>query len=186
MAFKYDTDVLDCLAASGRCLGAYEISGILSEAHKHPVRAVSVYRCLARLVADGLALRVVSQNAFIASSRAGCADRGGLLVISCPVCKAYVAKRTAHGLRIGAAAESAGFRPSTVYLEAIGKCRRCRSRERAEDGRRRPIVRPEPRGLDAVAGRMSQAGRSLDCDILDAVGATRLSDLARAGERSCS
>lgn len=154
-AFKYDTDVLDCLAASRRCLSAYEISRSLSAAHKHPVRAVSVYRCLARLVADGLALKLVSQNAFIARTKAGPADVGGLLVITCHICKAYEIERTAYGRRIGAAAEDAGFRPSTVHLEIIGQCARCRSCEREGEGRQMVTNLAEPNGSIALASRHS-------------------------------
>ena len=154
-AFKYDTDVLDCLAASRRCLSAYEISKALSAAHKHPVRAVSVYRCLARLVAHGLALKVVSQNAFIASTKAAPANAGGLLVITCDICKAYEIKRTAYGPRISAAAEDAGFRPSTVHLEIIGQCARCRSCEREGEARQIVTNLAVPNDPVALASRHS-------------------------------
>lgn len=154
-AFKYDTDVLDCLAASGKCLSAYEISRALSAAHKHPVRAVSIYRCLARLVADGLALKVVSQNAFIARTKAGPADGCGLLVITCHICKAYELQSTAYGSRISAAAERAGFRTSTVHLEVIGQCARCRSSERVEEGPRKVTILAPPSEPLALPSRQS-------------------------------
>jgi Fe2+ or Zn2+ uptake regulation protein len=128
--FKHDKDVLDALSASDRCLSAYEIAEVLSRGGPDPIRANSVYRCLERLIANGYAMKIVSQNAFLATPRRVTAHERALLVVTCSRCRCYHVQPTTHGTVVLAAARRQGFQPSKMHLEVVGLCASCEAHQK--------------------------------------------------------
>ena len=127
MPFKFDQQVLDCLAGTSRCLSAYDIARALSEFHPVPIRAASIYRCLERLIAKNLVRKVVSQSAFVAVPANVQSDDLELLVVTCSSCRRSEVHATAYARTVLAAARSRGFCPTELHLEAIGTCPACAS-----------------------------------------------------------
>jgi Fur family zinc uptake transcriptional regulator len=117
--------VLEALAANHAPLGAYDIVERLKGAGEG-APAMSVYRALDFLVAEGLAHRIESKNAFLA-----CAHGHGsgeiVLFLLCERC-GTVAEVTssAVGRDVAQAARAVGFSTHTPVLEINGLCERCR------------------------------------------------------------
>jgi len=117
--------VLEIMAGSHSPLGAYDIVEKLKKA-KEPAPAMSVYRALEFLVAEGLAHRIESKNAFLACTHGHDTDDIVLFML-CERC-GTVAEVTSNtlGRDLAQAAKSASFSPKAPVLEVSGLCGRCR------------------------------------------------------------
>jgi Fur family zinc uptake transcriptional regulator len=119
--------VLEILAASHAPLGAYDIVEKLKKS-KEPAPAMSVYRVLDFLLAEGLAHRIESKNAFLACTHGH--DSGDIvLFMLCDRC-GTVAEVTSNALGrdLTQAAKSVSFSPKAPVLEVSGLCARCMDR----------------------------------------------------------
>ncbi len=117
--------VLESLAGSHAPIGAYEIVERLAKAGE-PAPPMSVYRALDFLVAERLAHRIESKNAYLACNHGH--DGGEVVMfLMCERCGtvAEVASR-AVGRDLGEAARSIGFDSRTQVLEIAGLCENCR------------------------------------------------------------
>ena len=112
------------LAAHDRPVSAYDIADNLSAARGKRVAPNSIYRILDLFVANNLALRVESANAFLANSHPGCAHDCVFLV--CDDCGGAdhvddeEVSRTVRAL-----AEERRFRAERPVIEIRGLCRAC-------------------------------------------------------------
>jgi Fur family zinc uptake transcriptional regulator len=124
--------VLETLAGSHAPLGAYEIVEKLKKTKEAP--AMSVYRALEFLQAEGLVHRIESKNAFLACTH-GHDSADIVLFMLCEQC-GTVAEVTsgALGRELAQAAKSASFSPKAPVLEVSGLCARCRERRTRKAG----------------------------------------------------
>jgi len=116
--------VLEALADSHVPLGAYEIVDRLGTSGERPP-PMSVYRTLDFLVAEGLAHRVESRNAYIACGHEHDPDDVVVFLI-CDAC-GQTAEVGSHavGRDLAWAARAAGFTPRASVIEIPGECARC-------------------------------------------------------------
>ncbi len=118
-------NVMELLASSHVPLGAYEIVEQLS-VRGEPSPPMSVYRVLDFLVAEGLAHRIESRNAFLACGHPHGTDD----VVVFLICERCGATREVGSHAIGRdlswAARAAGFEPRQRVLEVAGTCTKCR------------------------------------------------------------
>ncbi|WAC29531.1 Fur family transcriptional regulator [Ancylobacter sp. SL191] len=117
--------VLEQLADSHVPLGAYELVERLGIAGDKPP-PMSVYRALDFLVAQGLAHRIESRNAYLACGRAHGPD-DVIVFLICESC-GLTSEVASHaiGRDLAWATRAAGFAPRTPVLEIAGTCARCR------------------------------------------------------------
>ena len=116
--------VFDALAGFGRPASAYDIAEAVSRAQDRRVAPNSVYRILDLFVANNLALRVESANAYIANAHPGCLHDCIFLV--CDDCGGTTHlddDRLSHSVR--RAARDAGFTPERPVIEVRGRCAAC-------------------------------------------------------------
>jgi Fur family zinc uptake transcriptional regulator len=118
--------VLEALAESHTPLGAYEIAERLKQGGDG-APAMSVYRALDFLVAEGLAHRIESRSAFLACS-SGHDSEEVVVFLLCERCSA-VAEVTsgAVGRDLARAAGAVGFEAHAPVLEIKGLCELCRT-----------------------------------------------------------
>lgn len=120
--------VVEILAASHVPLGAYEIVERLgAEGERSP--PMSIYRVLDFLVAEGLAHRIESRNAFLVC---GHHHKTGDVAVFLICDKCGAAREVAShaiGRDLAWAARAAGFEPRQRVLEVAGLCRPCQSGE---------------------------------------------------------
>lgn len=119
--------VLETLAQSHAMLGAYDIVEKLKKA-REPAPAMSVYRALDFLVAEGLAHRIESKNAFLACTHGHDGDDAVLFMLCerCGVVAEVIS--SALGRDLSQVARSVGFSPKMRVLEISGLCQNCRER----------------------------------------------------------
>jgi Fur family zinc uptake transcriptional regulator len=121
-------NVMRTLAASHVPLGAYEIVERLGQDGEN-VPPMSVYRVLDFLVAEGLAHRIESRNAFLACGHAH--EQGDVVVFliceGCGLTKEVASH--AVGRDLAWAARAVGFSPRQRVLEIAGMCARCQEME---------------------------------------------------------
>lgn len=112
------------LARHERPVSAYDIADNLSAARGKRVAPNSVYRILDVFVANNLAMRVESSNAYLANSHPGCEHDCIFLV--CDECgeAAHVDDETVSRAVRALAAER-NFRPERPVLEIRGVCEAC-------------------------------------------------------------
>jgi Fur family transcriptional regulator, zinc uptake regulator len=120
--------VLQTLAESHSPLGAYEIVERLKKT-REPVPAMSVYRALDFLLAEGLAHRIESKNAFLACIHGHESDEIVLFLL-CERCK-RVAEVTSSvlGRNLAQAARGIGFSTRAPVVEITGLCNACKKSE---------------------------------------------------------
>ncbi|MCJ8144855.1 transcriptional repressor [Ancylobacter sp. A5.8] len=116
--------VLEALADSHVPLGAYELVERLGASGDKPA-PMSVYRALDFLVAEGLAHRIESRNAFMACGRAHGRD-DVIVFLICERC-GLTSEVASHavGRDLAWATRAAGFTPRTPVIEIAGTCARC-------------------------------------------------------------
>ena len=117
-------NVMKALAESHVPLGAYEIVQKLSTAGD-PAPPMSVYRVLDFLVAEGLAHRIESRNAFLACPGGHGVHPQAVFMIceTCGVVSETVSPQVEAGLM--ALARDHGFRPKGRVVELTGCCGTC-------------------------------------------------------------
>jgi Fur family transcriptional regulator, zinc uptake regulator len=116
--------IFDALAAFDKPASAYDIAEAVSRKRARRVAANSVYRILDLFVANNLALRVESANAYLANAHPDCVHDCIFLV--CDDCgqTAHIDDdKIATGVR--AAATGAGFTPVRPVIEVRGHCAEC-------------------------------------------------------------
>lgn len=122
-------NVMRILAESHVPLGAYEIVERLAR-EGESVPPMSVYRVLDFLVAERLAHRIESRNAFLACDHAHEAKDGADEVVVFLICeRCGLTKEVAShavGRDLAWAARASGFTPRQRVLEIAGLCARCR------------------------------------------------------------
>lgn len=118
-------NVMRALAASHIPLGAYDIVERL-HAGGDSTPPMSVYRALDFLVAEGLAHRIESRNAFLACAQPHEGDEVVVFLIcdSCGLTREVASH--AVGRDLAWAARAAGFTPRQRVLEVAGQCAHCR------------------------------------------------------------
>ena len=124
-------NVMRTLAQSHVPLGAYEIVDRLAR-DGESVPPMSVYRVLDFLVAERLAHRIESRNAFLACAHAHEADEVVVFLIceQCGLTKEVASH--AVGRDLAWAARASGFTPRQRVLEIAGLCVRCREAAAAQ------------------------------------------------------
>ena len=123
---EIDAIVLDLLRQANGPLSAYEIAAYAIQ-HGHMIVPNQVYRTLARLIDEGLALKIKSLSAFIA--RSGPAD----LIMICDDCRAYAfleAPKIVSDLQ--SLARARGFIAFDPLIEVSGFCDGCSTGRNAQ------------------------------------------------------
>ena len=112
------------LARHERPVSAYDIADNLSKARGKRVAPNSVYRILDLFVANNLALRVESSNAYLANTHPGCEHDCIFLV--CDECgEATHIDSEEVSRTVRALAAERKFKPERPVLEIRGLCRAC-------------------------------------------------------------
>jgi Fur family zinc uptake transcriptional regulator len=116
--------VFDALAAFDKPASAYDVTDAVSTAQGRRVAANSVYRILDLFVANNVATRVESANAYLANAHPGCLHDCIFLV--CDACgRATHVDDDQLTARIRATATASGFRPEKPVIEVRGRCAAC-------------------------------------------------------------
>ena len=116
--------VFAALADFDRPASAYDVTDAVSTAAGRRVAANSVYRILDLFVANNVAMRVESSNAYVANAHPDCLHDCIFLVCdSCGRTTHIDDDKLAAGVR--AAASATGFRPIRPILEVQGRCTDC-------------------------------------------------------------
>ena len=119
--------VLEALLASHVPASAYDVIDRLGETGRRPA-PISVYRALEFLVANNLAHRIESKNAYIACDRGADCEPGATLFLICDNCGAAAeASSDALGAIVNSETRKRGFSPRLRVLEVRGLCARCRA-----------------------------------------------------------
>lgn len=116
--------VFDALARFDRPVSAYDVTDAVSAAAQRRIAANSVYRILDLFVANNVASRVESANAFIANVHPDCPHDCIFLV--CDRCgrATHVDDDRITG-DVRDAARAAGFQPVRPVIEVRGICAEC-------------------------------------------------------------
>lgn len=116
--------VFEELARHERPASAYDIADNLSAARGRRVAPNSVYRILDLFVANNLAMRVESANAFLANTHPGCEHDCIFLV--CDECgEATHVDDDAVSRGVRAVAKASGFATRRPIIEVRGLCEAC-------------------------------------------------------------
>lgn len=120
------SNVFEILARAGQPMSAYEVAERLSGVMGRRIAPNSVYRILDLFVARNLALRVESQNAFLANDHPGCVhDCIFLICDTCGLTTHMDDDQTAKAVR--RAASKGGFQAARPIIEVRGKCADCKA-----------------------------------------------------------
>ena len=112
------------LASHDRPASAYDIADNLSKARGKRVAPNSIYRILDLFVANNLALRVESSNAFLANTHPGCEHDCIFLV--CDECgDADHVDDEEISSKVRDLAETRGFKAERPVIEIRGLCKGC-------------------------------------------------------------
>lgn len=117
-------EVFRALAAIEGPASAYDVAESVSAARGKRVAPNSVYRILDLFVANNVAKRVETQNAYIANAHPECVH--DCIFLICDDCGSITHlddDALAAGMR--ARAEKTGFQPETPVMEVRGHCRDC-------------------------------------------------------------
>lgn len=118
-------EVFDALAEHASPASAYDIADAVSARRGKRIAPNSVYRILDLFVANNLALRVESSNAYLANNHPGCLHDCIFLV--CDECgEATHIDDDALTSSVRGLAERANFKPERPVIEIRGRCAECR------------------------------------------------------------
>lgn len=118
------SDIFDVLAGYEKPASAYDIADLVSKKRGKRVAPNSVYRILDLFVANNLANRVESANAYLVNTHPGCVhDCIFLICDSCGTAKHIDDDKLSGSVR--AAAEHAGFAEVRPVIEVRGVCADC-------------------------------------------------------------
>lgn len=117
-------DIFSVLATFDKPASAYDIADLVSQKRGKRVAPNSVYRILDLFVANNLASRVESANAYLANAHPGCLHDCIFLV--CRKCgeTTHVDNDSVTGQVRGVAA-SEGFQADRPVIEVLGTCAKC-------------------------------------------------------------
>jgi Fur family zinc uptake transcriptional regulator len=117
--------VLAALCSSHKPLGAYELADMLAP-NARRMAPITVYRALDFLMEQGLAHRLASRNAYIATV----GSDGGQETVAYLICEACGGVEEASSAAFAGAMSDllsrAGFEPAAKVLEVAGRCPHCR------------------------------------------------------------
>ena len=118
-------DIFAVLAAEEKPASAYDIADKVSQKRGKRVAPNSVYRILDLFVANNLAQRVESANAYIANAHPGCVHDCIFLV--CKQCgeATHIDDDSLAG-KVRGMAEHVGFAAERPVIEVLGLCAKCR------------------------------------------------------------
>ena len=118
------SDIFEVLAAEEKPSSAYDIADKVSQRRGKRVAPNSVYRILDLFVANNLAQRVESANAYIANAHPGCLHDCIFLV--CRSCgeATHIDDDALTGQVRGVAAHE-GFHTERPVIEVLGTCAKC-------------------------------------------------------------
>ena len=118
--------VLETLQATRGALGAYDLADALADEQGRRLAPITIYRALDFLIAQGLAHRLASRNAYLACSH----DHAPEELVAFLICEGCgeVEEQSAPGLAGALSQVLAGarFDPHLKVLEVAGRCARCR------------------------------------------------------------
>ena len=116
--------IFDALAGFSRPASAYDIADLVSTARGKRVAPNSVYRILDLFVANNLAMRVESANAYLANSHPGCEHDCIFLV--CDTCgEATHVDDDSLSQQVRQVARTEGFKSIRPVIEVRGICQKC-------------------------------------------------------------
>ena len=116
--------IFEALAGFSRPASAYDIAELVSAARSKRVAANSVYRILDLFVANNLAMRVESANAYLANSHPGCEHDCIFLV--CDTCgEATHVDDDSLSQQVRQVAKAEGFKSIRPVIEVRGICQKC-------------------------------------------------------------
>ena len=116
--------VFSALAGFEKPASAYDVTDAVSTAQGRRVAANSVYRILDLFVANNVAMRVESANAYLANAHPDCLHDCIFLV--CDGCgRATHVDDDQLSARIRETARATGFRPEKPVIEVRGRCADC-------------------------------------------------------------
>jgi Fur family zinc uptake transcriptional regulator len=125
-------DVLAVLYSTHRPLGAYDIADQLAGQGHRRLAPITVYRALEFLMAEGLAHRLASRNAFVACPHRH-APEDLVAFLICEACGGVDEMSSAPlGRALSSLLEAERFEPHLQVLEISGRCSHCRDPGRAE------------------------------------------------------
>jgi Fur family transcriptional regulator, zinc uptake regulator len=118
-------NVLEVLYTSQKPLGAYELADLLSP-NARRMAPITVYRALDFLIEQGLAHRLASQNAYVATVQGDSHENSAFLI--CEDC-GDVSEATSPEFAdtVSDLLSQKGFRPRAKVLEITGRCAHCQS-----------------------------------------------------------
>ena len=116
--------VLKALHAAERPIGAYDLASGLAPQGRS-MAPITVYRALDFLIEQGLAHRLASLNAYIASSQVS-SSLGSIAFLICEGC-GHVSKVSSPELSeaLSRLYKSRAFAPQSKVLELTGRCAHC-------------------------------------------------------------
>lgn len=118
--------VFAALAGFDRPASAYDVTEAVSAAQGRRIAANSVYRILDLFVANNVAMRVESANAYLANAHPDCLHDCIFLV--CDACgRATHVDDDQLSAHIRETARATGFRPEKPVIEVRGQCSACAS-----------------------------------------------------------
>ena len=124
--------VFDALAKGGRPVSAYDVADRVSASAGRRIAANSVYRILDLFVANNLAKRIESRNAYVVNVHPSCSHDCIFLVCEhCGHIDHMDDDRLANSMR--ERAMTAGFTPRRPVLELMGLCSACNAAPAAEN-----------------------------------------------------
>ncbi|MFK4793086.1 Fur family transcriptional regulator [Sphingobium sp. ZW T5_29] len=116
--------IFDALAAEEKPASAYDIADNVSKARGKRVAPNSVYRILDLFVANNIAMRVESANAYIANAHPGC--HHDCIFLVCRNCKeATHVDDDVVTREVRSVAEQEGFHTERPVIEILGTCAKC-------------------------------------------------------------
>lgn len=116
--------VFDVLVGQSRPASAYDIAETLSRREDRRVAANSIYRILDLFVANNLALKIESANAYVANPHPGCVH--DCIFLLCDACHGTThIDQDAVAAGVRKAARAAGFAPERTVIEVRGTCDGC-------------------------------------------------------------
>lgn len=116
--------VFSALSSFERPASAYDVTEAVSTAQGRRVAANSVYRILDLFVANNVATRVESANAYLANAHPGC--RHDCIFLVCDGCgRATHVDDDQLSAHIRDTARANGFRPEKPVIEVRGRCAAC-------------------------------------------------------------
>ena len=116
--------IFEALAGFSRPASAYDIAELVSAARGKRVAPNSVYRILDLFVANNLAMRIESANAYLANSHPGCEHDCIFLV--CDTCgEATHVDDDSLSQQVRQVARTEGFKSIRPVIEVRGICQKC-------------------------------------------------------------